>query len=99
MPLRQTGQLPAAEPARVMARLCFHFSRKVPAQHDAAQGQVEFEWGCCRFSVRDQALDLELEAPDEERLQRLRGVIDAHVALFSRKQPLAVAWGLAMRHS
>lgn len=95
MPLQQTGRLPAAEPARVMARLCFHFSRKVPAQHDAAQGRAEFEWGCCWFTVRDQALDLELEAPDGECLQRLRGVIDAHVALFSRKQPMAVTWHAA----
>ena len=92
--VRQTGRLAVDEPARVMARLCFHFSRKVPATHDDQRGLVEFEGGQCRFAVRADALDLELTADDATRLERVRGVVDAHVALFSRKRPVAVAWGL-----
>lgn len=93
MAVRQSGRLVVDEPARVMVRLCFHFSRKVPATHDEQQGRVEFEWGLCRFEVEADGLALELTAGDAVQLDRLRGVVDAHVALFSRKRPVAVEWG------
>lgn len=79
-----------------MARLCFHFSRKVPATHDDRAGQVQFEWGRCRFGVQVDGLALELTADDAPRLDRVRAVVDAHVALFSRKQPLAVVWDVVV---
>lgn len=77
MAFRQGGRLVVNEPARVMARLCFHFSRKVPATHDEHQGRVEFEWGLCRFEVRADGLALDLTADDAAQLDRLRGVVDA----------------------
>lgn len=92
MTFEQTGRLAAAEPARVMARLCFHFSRKVQARHDDVRGEVQFPWGRCEFEVLEAALALRLFADDLASLQRLREVVDAHVALFSRKQPMLVVW-------
>jgi uncharacterized protein len=88
----QTGRLAAAEPARVMARLCFHFSRKVQARHDDLRGEVLFPWGRCEFEVLEAALEVRLLADDAAGLQRLREVVDAHVALFSRKLPVFVDW-------
>lgn len=90
--LQQTGHLASAEPARVMARLCFHFSRKVQAQHDDVCGEVHFPWGRCEFGVGEAGLELRLFADDEAGLQRLREVVDAHVALFSRRAPVRVCW-------
>lgn len=75
-----------------MARLCFHFSRKVRAQHDEVRGEVLFAWGRCEFGVGVAGLELRLIADDAAGLQRLREVIDGHVALFSRKAPMTVAW-------
>jgi uncharacterized protein len=88
----QTGRLAAAEPARVMARLCFHFSRKVQARHDDVRGEVLFPWGRCEFEVLGAALEVRLLPDDAACLQRLREVVDAHVALLSHKRPMLVDW-------
>ena len=93
MTFEQTGRLAAAEPARVMALLCFHFSRKVQARHDDLRGEVQFPWGRCEFEMLEAALAVRLFADDVASLQRLREVVDAHVALFSRKQPIRMGWG------
>ncbi|MDZ7855890.1 DUF2218 domain-containing protein [Sphaerotilus sp.] len=99
MALQQMGRLDVAEPARVMARLCFHFSRKVQARHDEVQGEVLFPWGRCEFDVVEGGLAVRLSADDDAAsLQRVREVVDAHVALFSRRQPLAVQWGQVTHH-
>jgi len=78
-----------------MARLCFHFSRKVRAQHDDGRGEVLFPWGRCEFRVGEAGLDVRLLADDADALQRLSEVIDAHVALFSRRSPLRLVWAAA----
>lgn len=75
-----------------MARLCFHFSRKVQARHNDVRGEVLFPWGRGEFEVLEAALALRLLADDVAGLERLRDVVDAHVALFSRKQPMLVEW-------
>ncbi|MDZ7855884.1 DUF2218 domain-containing protein [Sphaerotilus sp.] len=77
---------------RVMARLCFHFSRKVQARHDEVQGEVLFPWGRCEFEVVEGGLAVLLSVDDAASLQRVREVVDAHVALFSRKQPTIINW-------
>lgn len=91
MPILQ-GRMATPEPSRYLARLCFHFSRKIRVDYDAQQGVAEFAAGRCRMQAEPQALHFVCDAADAERLAQVRQVIDAHVALFSRKAPLHVDW-------
>ncbi|MDO5623232.1 MAG: DUF2218 domain-containing protein [Pseudomonadota bacterium] len=89
---RLQGQLHTPEPSRILQRLCFHFQRKIAVRYDARQGVAHFPWGRCTLTAEEALLHFACEATDDAQLARVRHVIDEHIALFSRKQPLAVQW-------
>lgn len=90
--IRLQGRMPTSEASRYLARLCFHFGRKIRVEYDEQRGRAEFPWGVCRFVAEPDALRFDCEADDDERLERVRFAIDEHVKLFSRKAPLSVMW-------
>lgn len=76
----------------MLARLCKHFSKKIPASWEAGEGHARFPFGECRLRAAANALRFECSAPDPEALAQLRMVIELHVAMFSRRAPLTVRW-------
>lgn len=86
------GHMPTTEASRYMTRLCYHFTKKIEVAYDDTQGLARFPWGVCRLTALEDAIRFECEADDAEKLAQVQNVIDAHVALFSRKNPLRVAW-------
>lgn len=86
------GRLTTAEASRYMVRLCYHFTKKIEVDYDDHQGLAKFPWGVCRLTALNGAIRFECEAADTESVARVQHVIDAHVALFSRKAPLCVVW-------
>lgn len=86
------GRLPITEPSRYMTRLCYHFTKKIEVVYDEHQGLAKFPWGDCRLTALADAITFDCQAADAEKLAQVQHVIDAHVALFARRTPLAVAW-------
>ena len=86
------GHVPTPEAGRWLKRLCHHFSRKIAVRYDERAGRAEFPWGVCEMRAEGDALHFACAAASPEALARVRAAIDAHVALFSRKHPLAVRW-------
>jgi hypothetical protein len=89
---RRQGRVNLEEASRYLQRLCFHFSRKIPVQYDEREGNAEFLWGHCKLLAQDGVLSFDCQARDLEALGKIQFAIDSHVTLFSRKQPVAVAW-------
>lgn len=90
--LTQLGYVEVAEPGRYLARLCYHFSRKIPVQQGPQQGVAHFPWGACVLTALPGGIRLECAAADGECLARLRHVLDSHVALFARRQAWRIQW-------
>ncbi|QEA13053.1 DUF2218 domain-containing protein [Comamonas flocculans] len=86
------GHVATTEASRWLQRLCYHFNRKISVQYSAFQGHARFPWGQCELRADDEALHFACSAPDPEALARVCAVIDEHLRLFSRKNPLAVQW-------
>ena len=86
------GETRTPEPSRILQRLCYHFSRKIDVRYDLHEGTAQFPWGRCTMRAGNDVLHFECEACDPPALERVRHVIDEHIALFSRKQPLSVQW-------
>ncbi|MDP3650486.1 MAG: DUF2218 domain-containing protein [Rhodoferax sp.] len=86
------GSMPTSEPSRYLTRLCYHFHKKIDVDYDAQQGLARFPWGDCRLTAQEGALDFECTAASAEQLGQIQHVLNEHVALFSRKSPLAVQW-------
>lgn len=90
--IRRQGQVPTSEASRYLQRLCYHFTRKIAVQYDEQQGDATFPWGRCLMRADEQALHFDCHAKDEDSLARVQHAIDAHVELFSRKNPMRVQW-------
>ena len=90
--LSSQGQVATPEASRYLQRLCYHFSRKISVQYDSHQGEAQFPWGHCSLQAEGDMLSFVCSADNAEALARVRHAIDAHVALFSRKNPMVVAW-------
>ena len=79
----------------MLERLCKHFGKKIPVEHDAKRGHARFPYGDCELFASNDALAFTCRAPDAESMARLREVIDLHVGMFSKRAPLRVAWDTA----
>ena len=88
----QRGSMLTAESSRILTRLCFHFRKKITVHYNEQEGLAHFPWGDCQLTAREGVLDFACSAATSQDLDRVKHVIDEHVALFSRKAPLSVQW-------
>jgi hypothetical protein len=78
--------------ATYLARLCKHFSKKIPVEYSETEGQACFPSGHCRLLAEAETLTFHCEAEDPAALAHMQTVISHHVSLFTRHNPLVVAW-------
>ena len=90
--IRRQGHVPTPEASRYLQRLCHHFTKKIAVTYDAVRGEAAFPWGHCTLRADAAALHFDCTAADADALARVQYAIDAHVVLFSRRNPMAVAW-------
>ena len=90
--IQQQAIATTTEASRILQRLCYHFGRKVEASWDAQQGVVRFPWGTCEMRATAATLTLVCIGLDEAALASARQVIDGHMALFTRKNPMHLHW-------
>jgi hypothetical protein len=87
------GATPAADPARLIRRLCKHWSHKYPVQFDDIHGVIELP--AARVTLRAVATDrlaVTLENAAVEVPPRLLGVVAEHLQRMAGEEPLALQW-------
>ena len=74
--------------------LCRHFSRKVKTEWSDFQGTVYFNVGITLMKVDTQATELHFEckAANEDALEQQKAIINHHLALFARREYIALTW-------
>lgn len=82
--------LPQAE--RVLFKLCKHFALKVPVRFDTERAEVDFPFGSCLILRQGEQLDIACSALDEARMDKMRHVLDEHLALMARQPQLQPRW-------
>jgi hypothetical protein len=66
---------------------------QVEAEWSDTHGTVTFTpWGRCVLAAGEGALSLRIEAPDEDGLRQIQGIITRDFERFSRRHPLVVTW-------
>ena len=78
--------------SKYLSVLCRHFSRKVAATWNEAHGEINFPVGRCMMIVNDNELLIECRSKDEEQLEKQHTIIDSHLHLFSRREPIEAVW-------
>lgn len=88
---RATVQTEKAD--RYMRALCNHFGRKVTAEYEGNHGTVQFGFGYCEFDVTDSALNIFVQAEDNEMFDRVKDVVGGHLERFAASaETLTVEW-------
>jgi hypothetical protein len=93
MPASHT-RIATVNASRYLQQVCKHWSHKFSVEFTPERGRVPFaEDRICSFEAEPQALVMHLEAPDDESLARLQGVVVDHVKRFAFREDLGeVAW-------
>lgn len=82
--------------SKYLTVLCRHFGRKVKATWDDEVGEVNFPMGNSYMAVnsQDNTLTIRCVAEDEQKLNGVISIIDAHVDMFSRRETLTLTWNV-----
>ncbi|WP_313054462.1 DUF2218 domain-containing protein [Pseudomonas lopnurensis] len=86
------ARIVAANPQRLIKRLCNHWRHKFPVQLDEQSGVIELPLGQCSLSAGEGYLDARLQAPDQEQMHRMQTVVADHLARMAGDEPLAIDW-------
>ncbi|EGA72264.1 hypothetical protein VISI1226_05703 [Vibrio sinaloensis DSM 21326] len=80
--------------SKYLTVLCRHFARKVDSTWDDDRGHVTFPMGEASMLVdhEKQQLTISCSASDEDKLKGVIGIIESHVHLFARREPIALVW-------
>ncbi len=75
-----------------MKKLCRHFSHKIETEFDDESGSVRFPFARVELKADGQQLTIQVEADDEQGLERGREVIGSHLIRFATRQQVELNW-------
>lgn len=80
--------------ARMIRRLCKHFSHKIDAGWNNSNGYIEFHTGFCEMSIAGRQLNLRCGADSEVELTELVDCIDSHFSRFDKETEQSIKWSI-----
>lgn len=89
----ETARVPTANGAKYVQQLCKHWGHKLDVTLDGGTGVVRFPAATATMAAGPEALAVTVEAEDGETLERMKGVVAAHLDRFAfREAPLRFEW-------
>lgn len=90
---RVQGEAPTPDAARVMRRLCRHWSHKFTVRFDDTSGEIQINEVQLAMRVTPDRLLITLDNPNGEVPGRLPGVVAEHlIRMAGTEPPLQVNW-------
>jgi hypothetical protein len=80
--------------SRYLQQLCKHWSHKFPVEFTPNNGRIEMSAGVLILDADAEGLGLRLTAAPED-LERMEGVVAAHLQRFAFREELAFDWTAA----
>ncbi|MFK7804783.1 MAG: DUF2218 domain-containing protein [Anaerolineae bacterium] len=90
--MESTTKIQTEKAPRYMKALVNHFSRKADAAYEGDSGYIEFAFGRCEIQTDAETLSFTLNSPGQEELDRLKVVVDKHLARFSQNEIAGLEW-------
>lgn len=85
-----TIKTPAA--SSYIGKLCRHFVHKIEVEYTETTGKALFPGGTCMMYAEPGQLIFEIEARDDEGLEKIKGVLVRHLVKFAYKEDLTIRW-------
>ena len=74
--------------SRYLQQLCKHFAHKVAVEHTPTHGRAELPGGLALFEASDQALQIDIDAADDEGLKRAKFIVEGHLIRFGFREKI-----------
>jgi len=74
--------------SRYLQTMCKHFAHKVEVRFDAEHGVAAMPYGRLEMRARDGILQFEIEAADDNLLERMKHVVETHIVRFAFREKL-----------
>ncbi len=87
-----SANISTASAARIMKRLCKHWSHKLQVSYDDEQGRVLFDPAVLTMQVSPQSLQATLSHADDDTLIRLQQVVADHLQRMAQPEVLVIEW-------
>ncbi|PMR75959.1 DUF2218 domain-containing protein [Billgrantia endophytica] len=91
MPMSRT-EIATESAAKLMNRLCKHWAHKLEVEQGDTESRVAFEDGSCLMQVEPGKLIVAIETLEEESLDRLEGIVNAHLERMAGDEDLVIVW-------
>ena len=85
------ARVPTDHASRYLQQLCKHWSHKYPVEFTAQNGRIEMSAGVLILDADAEGLGLQLTAAPED-VERMEGVVAAHLQRFAFRETLAFDW-------
>ncbi len=87
-----SANISTASAARIMKRLCKHWSHKLQVSYHDEQGRVLFDPSVLTMQVSPQSLQATLSHADDDTLIRLQQVVADHLQRMAQPKVLVIEW-------
>ena len=88
-----SASVPTVNAAKYTQQLCKHWSHKLDVDLSDERGVVKFPAAVATFEPRPEALEVTIEGEESQEVERLKGVVAAHLDRFAfREAPLRFDW-------
>jgi hypothetical protein len=88
------ARVPTAHASRYLQQLCKHWSHKFPVEFTPQNGRIEMSAAVLILDADPEGLGLRLTA-EPDNLERMEGVVAAHLQRFAFREELAFDWRAA----
>jgi uncharacterized protein len=78
--------------SQYLQQLCKHFAHKVTVEYDAHNARVDFPFGECRMTAREDVLRFVCSSPTPEAEEQMHAVIGDHLVKFAWRETLDLNW-------
>lgn len=88
-----SATIPTTDGARLIKRLCAHWSHKFPVESSEGHGDIAFDAQTrVRLNATDETLEAAIETADAAHVTRLQDVVAEHLNRMARGETLTIAW-------
>ncbi|WP_141680691.1 DUF2218 domain-containing protein [Agrobacterium rubi] len=84
--LAATSELVTESGSKYLVQLFKHFAHKIEVNYSDTHGECTFDFGTASLDADADRLKIAVTAPDEEKLDRAKSVVESHLLRFAFRE-------------
>ncbi|WP_320195611.1 DUF2218 domain-containing protein [Agrobacterium rosae] len=84
--LEAKSELVTESGGKYLVQLFKHFAHKIEVNYSESHGECAFDFGTASLDAEPTSLKIAVTAPDEEKLERAKSVVESHLLRFAFRE-------------